>query len=182
LYVIQTSVTIFWVEVSLSLLVALGGLVGIIGSCFASRRFVRAFSIITWINCVISIIQHISSLIIVGLNRQSLINECIVTGKLDISPAEVNSFYTPINRNAPSNNTTAVSPNDNVNYDNCWKEVEVFFVVAAVAVLFVLFLQFYFATVVASYSAKLTFHPKHTKLMNQQDWDEQHMPMRESVY
>jgi len=181
-YVSQTNVVIFWVEESLAILVALGGLVGIIGSCFASRSFLRAFSIITWINCVISIIQHVSSLVVVGLNRQNLIDECVSTGKFDVSPAEVTSFYTAISRNSTLGNTTAASPNGSTGYDACKKEVEVFFIAAAVVILVIQFLQFYFATVVASYAAKLTFLPKHTKLMNQQDWDDQQMPMRESVY
>jgi len=182
-YVSQTNIAIFWVEECLAIVVALGGLVGIIGSCFASRGFVRAFSIITWINCVISIIQHVSSLVVVGLNRQNLIDECVSTGKFDVSPAEVTSFYTPINRNITlsSSNTTGVSPNS-ASYETCQKEVEVFFIAAAIIILVIQFIQFYFATVVASYAAKLTFQPRHTKLMNQQDWDDQQMPMRESVY
>lgn len=185
-YVSQTNIVIFWIEESLAILVALSGLVGIIGTCSASRRFIRIFSIVIWISCVISIIQHVSSLVIVSLNRQIIIDECAATGKLDVSPAEVTSLYTPINRNnslsIQADSSSGFSPNSSSAFASCTKEVEIFVIVAAVVILVIQFLQFYFATVVGSYAAKLTSQPKHTKLMNQQEWDEQQMPMRESVY
>jgi hypothetical protein len=189
-YVSQTNKSLFWIEESLAVVVALGGLVGIIGTCFATRGFIRAFSIVTWINCVFSVIQHVSSLIVVGVNRQNLINECslTLTGKFDASPAEVTPLYTPIMRNhtlgaqPDSNSTIGGSPDSNSVYATCAKEVEIFLIVAAVVVVVVQFIQFYFGMVVAAYAAKLTSQPKHTKLMMPQEWDEQRMPMRESVY
>jgi len=179
-YVSQTNNIIFWVEESLTIVVALGGLVGIIGSCFATRGFVRAFSIITWIICIVSVIQHVSSLIVVGMNRQNLISECSETGKFDASPAEVTPLYTPIIRN----HTLSPQPNSDGNtiYATCAKEVEIFIIVASVVVVVIQFIQFYFGMVVTAYAAKLTSQPKHTKLMMHQEWDEQQLPMRESVY
>jgi hypothetical protein len=184
-YVSQTNKIVFWIEESLAVVVALGGLVGIIGTCFATRGFIRAFSIVTWISCIISAIHHVSSLIVVGMNRQNLINECSVTGKFDASPAEVTPLYTPIIRNqtlSSQPDSNIGSPDSNSVYATCAKEVEVFLIAAAVVVLVVQFIQFYFGMVVAAYAAKLTSQPKHTKLMMRQEWDEQQMPMRESVY
>jgi len=195
-YASQSSAAIFWAEIALSLLIAVGGLFGLIGSCCASRGFITAFSIITWISCLISIVKHVGAVVLIAIHRNEIVDECTKTGLVALSSSSVtlssngtwtngNSTYSPVLHegtiNSPNLTSNSTAPPSRA---DCEKDVEIFLIVTAVVIIFIELMQIYFASVVGAYATKLRTETRHHKLRDQQikDWDEAQMPMKDSVY
>ncbi|RUP45546.1 hypothetical protein BC936DRAFT_148031, partial [Jimgerdemannia flammicorona] len=148
-YAGQTSVTIYWVQVGLSVLIAVGGLFGLIGSCCASRGFIAAFSIITWISCSISIFKHVGALILMVIHRNEIVDECTQNGfslNGNSTWTNGNATYSPVIRPNTLNNSTNLTEFLNgtstpLTRADCQKSVEIVLIVAGVLILFVELLQ-----------------------------------------
>ncbi|KAG1410448.1 hypothetical protein G6F58_009131 [Rhizopus delemar] len=153
-----------------SVFICVGGLSGIIGSLFASRRFSKAFSIIVWISCVLSFILYIVSLVLITTKRDSTINSCRVMGFIGIGnpqtiiePTHIShsSYYTPVKY--PGLLTANAGTES-----ECSAQLNLFSILFGVLIFIIGVIQIYFAYVVGIYAKRLKNGARHHRLHAQQ--------------
>ncbi|CAO3631423.1 unnamed protein product [Mucor fragilis] len=161
----------YYINLLFAVFICLGGFCGIIGSFFASRRFSKAFSVIVWVNCILSIIVYVASLVLIALNKQHVIDSCSVIGfvgvgnaQQDITPTQFNSnnaYYSPVKYPGLLTEHAASK-------DACSSMINTFTIVFGVVVFVVQLIQIYFAYVVGAYAKRLSNGARHHRLHAQQ--------------
>ncbi|KAI7877726.1 hypothetical protein K492DRAFT_171417 [Lichtheimia hyalospora FSU 10163] len=160
----------YYIGLLLTVIICVGGLFGILGSMFASRKFAKTFSIVAWINCVLSIIKYLISLIIMCVYRDDLVNSCRRSGFVGFDNSEVpmsqavltdNSYYTPV-QYPGTLNAHATST------EQCQSMVQTFLICFGVIIFVVELIQIYFAKVVTNYASRLRNGARHHRLHDQQ--------------
>ncbi|KAL1934419.1 hypothetical protein VTP01DRAFT_6601 [Rhizomucor pusillus] len=166
----QTAKAWYYIGLLFTVIICVGGLFGILGSCFANRTFAKIFSIIVWVNCVLSIIKYVVSLIIMCVHRDEMVKSCQRSGfvgfgnsQVSLDPAILSDspYYTPV-RYPGTLNANAASAAD------CEESVKSFLIAFGVVIFFVELLQIYFASVVSNYASRLRNGARHHRLHDQQ--------------
>ncbi|KAI8149888.1 hypothetical protein BJV82DRAFT_585104 [Fennellomyces sp. T-0311] len=166
----QSAKAWYYIGLLLTVIICVGGFFGVIGSLFASRRFAKAFSIIAWINCVLSIVKYVISLALMAVNRDDLVRSCQRSGfvgfdnnQVPLSPTVLSesTYYSPV-RYPGTLNAHATSLED------CQSIIKTFLIAYGVVIFIVLLLQIYFAKVVTNYSSRLRNGARHHRLHDQQ--------------
>ncbi|ORX58246.1 hypothetical protein DM01DRAFT_1366365 [Hesseltinella vesiculosa] len=160
----------YYIDLLFTVIVCLGGVVGMFGSCFASRKFAKAFTVIVWVNCTLSVMKYVICLALMISHRDSMVNACMRSGFIGISNAQnsiepvvlsESSYYAPV-RYPGTLNANAGSE------ASCEEAVKLYLIVfGAVSGVFQL-LQFYFASVVSAYASRLRNGARHHRLHDQQ--------------
>ncbi|KAI8371502.1 uncharacterized protein BYT42DRAFT_580496 [Radiomyces spectabilis] len=166
----QTAKAWYYVDLIFTLIICIGGLLGIIGSCFASRKFAKIFSIIVWINCALSIIKYIVSLALMAVFHENLVRSCLRSGFIGFSNAQTpmgpaiitdSPFYTPVQYPGTLNAHAS-------SLDDCQSNVKTFLIAYGVVIFVIELIQIYFASVVNAYSSRLRNGARHHRLHDQQ--------------
>ncbi|KAI8875272.1 hypothetical protein K501DRAFT_329370 [Backusella circina FSU 941] len=166
----QKSIAWYYISLLFAIFICIGGLAGIIGSLFASRRFAKAFSIIVWINCFLSALVYIISLVFMSAYSQHTIDSCRVVGFVgignpqhDITPVQLtsSSYYSPVKY-------PGILTEHATSEDSCAEMTKTFTIAFGVVILVVQFLQVYFAYVVGAYAKRLSNGARHHRLHAQQ--------------
>ncbi|KAI9494366.1 hypothetical protein BDB00DRAFT_818887 [Zychaea mexicana] len=166
----QSAKAWYYIGLLLTVIICVGGFFGIIGSLFASRKFAKAFSIIAWISCALSIIKYLISLILMVVYRDTMIQSCKRSGfvgfdntQVPLSPAALSdsSYYAPV-RYPGTLNANATSQED------CEATIKTFLIAYGVVIFVVEVIQIYFAKVVTNYSSRLRNGARHHRLHDQQ--------------
>ncbi|KAI9281559.1 hypothetical protein BY458DRAFT_469094 [Sporodiniella umbellata] len=169
-YSSQSAKAWYYINLLFSVFICLGGLSGIAGSLFASRRFSKAFSLISWINCFLSFVLYIVSLVLIASRKQSLIDSCRVMGFIGIgnaqtiiSPVHVGSsdYYSPVRY--PGLLTANAGTEA-----QCDAELKTFTITFGALIFVVQIVQVYFAYVVSAYAKRLKNGARHHRLHAQQ--------------
>ncbi|KAL0080307.1 hypothetical protein J3Q64DRAFT_1759432 [Phycomyces blakesleeanus] len=167
----QSAKAWYYIDLLFTVLVCLGGLLGIVGSCFASRGFAKFFSVIIWINCGLSIVKYAVSLALMVVHREDLIRSCLRSGFVGFSNAQ-----TPISSTVTISESPYYAP---VKYpgtlnahatdlEQCQYNVQSFLIVYGVVIFAIEILQIYFASVVSAYASRLRNGARHHRLHDQQ--------------
>ncbi|KAI7867192.1 hypothetical protein BDF14DRAFT_1918268 [Spinellus fusiger] len=165
----QTAKVWYYVDLVFTLLVCVGGLLGIIGSCVASRGFAKVFSVVVWINCLLSVIKYLVSLVLMASYRDDLVRSCTRSGFVGFSNAQTpmivtlsdSPYYAPVKYPGTLNaHATDAS--------QCQSSVQTFLITFGVVIFAVEIVQIYFASVVSTYASRLRNGARHHKLHDQQ--------------
>jgi len=194
-YLRQTSPIAFWVEEILTILVALGGFLGLVGVTCASRNFVYSAAAIIWFNVVVSIVKRVGAVVIIGLHQDGVIASCEQDGIFTLTNPDTisvltnvasnSSSYTPVIRPGTLNqNNITLFNGTKFSKDFCQKEAQYFLIGMAIVVAIVELFQIYFAAVVSAYAKQIKSGARHHRLRETQirDWDESQVRMKESSY
>lgn len=177
----QTAKAWYYINLLFTVLVFMGGLSGIIGSIFAQRRSAKFFSIVVWICCVLSFIKYVTSLVLMIVYKQNMINTCIRSGFVGLNNAQIglmpttistNSYYTPV-KYPDTMNQFATSEQE------CQQSVKMLIILWGAVIFIIQALQIYFASVVNAYAARLQSGARHHRLHDQQikDFEESRFHM-----
>ncbi|KAH8553981.1 hypothetical protein BGW37DRAFT_483035 [Umbelopsis sp. PMI_123] len=179
-YASQSSKAIFIIQQIFTLLIAAGGLFGMIGSCVASRKFAKIFSITVWTACALSIIKYLLALILIATHRENVIESCEATGFVSMTHPESSitatftssPYYHPVSYPGTLNASS-------MSYDECSQAVKVMLITFGVVVFIIQIVQIYFASVVSAYSSRLRNGARHHRLHDQQikDFEESRYQM-----
>ncbi|KAI8076442.1 uncharacterized protein B0P05DRAFT_545878 [Gilbertella persicaria] len=171
----------YYINLLFSVFICIGGLCGIIGSTFASRRFSKAFSIIAWINVALSILIYVISLALICVHRQDVIDSCRVVGfvsinnsrhEMTVSKPSDQTYYSPVHYTGLLTEHAATEA-------QCSAMTKTFIIAFGVVVFIVQLIQIYFASVVGAYAARLRSGARHHRLHDQQikDFEESRFHM-----
>ncbi|KAG0171328.1 hypothetical protein DFQ28_003862 [Apophysomyces sp. BC1034] len=166
----QSAKAWYYIDLLFTVLVCLGGLFGILGSCFASRKFAKVFSVVVWVNCILSIVKYLVSLVLMVLFREGMVHSCQRSGfagfsnaQATMSPAVISDspYYAPV-KYPNTLNSNAMTMED------CEASVKTFLISYGVIIFLVEMLQIYFASVVSAYASRLRNGARHHRLHDQQ--------------
>ncbi|KAI8978636.1 hypothetical protein BDB01DRAFT_799514 [Pilobolus umbonatus] len=166
----QSAKAWYYINQLFTVFICVGGLVGIFGSCFSSRRFAQAFSIITWVGCVMSIVVYIITLVLVIVYHGSIVDSCRAIGFVgiknihrDITPVHLNNqqYYTPVKY-------PGIYTENAGSESDCRSVLKSFVILYGLVTLFLQFIQIYFAYVVSAYAKRLKNGARHHRLHAQQ--------------
>ncbi|CAO3702633.1 unnamed protein product [Rhizopus stolonifer] len=169
-YSSQSAKPWYYISLVLAMFICIAGLSGIAGSLFASRRFSKAFSVVVWINCLLSFIIYAVSLIIIATKRQNTIDSCRVVGFVGIGntqevlePAHLSnsSYYSPVKYSGLLTENAASE-------SECSSRLKLFIILFGALVFVVQLVQIYFAYVVSAYAKRLKNGARHHRLHAQQ--------------
>ncbi|KAI9305835.1 hypothetical protein BJ944DRAFT_264554 [Cunninghamella echinulata] len=160
----------YYIDLLFTVVVCLGGVIGLFGSCFNSRKFAKIFSVVVWVNCTLSMLKYVICLALMISHKYDMTRSCLRSGFVgfsnpqnSIQPVIIpeNSFYSPVVYPGTLN-AYALSK------EECEKAVNTFLIVFGVVICIVQILQFYFATVVSAYASRLRNGARHHRLHDQQ--------------
>ncbi|KAI9310289.1 hypothetical protein BX666DRAFT_2021713 [Dichotomocladium elegans] len=160
----------YYIGMIFAVVICVGGLFGILGSLFASRKFAKTFSVVAWTCCVLSIAKYLVSLIIMVVHRDELMKSCRRSGFVGFNNNNVplsqavltdSSYYSPV-RYPGTLNANATSA------EQCQSSVQTFLVAFGVVIFLIEVLQIYFAKVVTNYASRLRNGARHHRLHDQQ--------------
>ncbi|KAI8876283.1 hypothetical protein K501DRAFT_200740, partial [Backusella circina FSU 941] len=166
----QKSIAWYYIGLLFSIFVCVGGLLGVIGSCTRSRSFAKAFSVIVWINCLLSALIYVISLILMATNSPHSIESCRVIGFVDshnphkdVTPVQLSTseFYTPVKY-------AGLLTEHAESESNCAHMTKLFTITFGVVVFVVQLVQIYFAYIVNAYAKRLSNGARHHRLHAQQ--------------
>ncbi|CAM0138987.1 hypothetical protein VKS41_008548 [Umbelopsis sp. WA50703] len=179
-YASQTSRAVFIVQQLLTLLIACGGLFGMVGSCLASRKFAKIFSITVWTACGLSILKYLISLILIATHRDNIIASCEATGFVSMSNPQtsIGNTFTSSPYYHPVKYPGTLNANS-MSYGDCEQAVKVMLITFGVIVFVIQVVQIYFASVVSAYASRLRNGARHHRLHDQQikDFEESRYQM-----
>ncbi|KAI9256871.1 hypothetical protein BY458DRAFT_519100 [Sporodiniella umbellata] len=178
----QTTKAWYYINSLFTVLVLAGGFSGVIGTAFAQKRFARLFNFVVWTCCVLSFVKYITSLALMIVYRQNMVNTCIRSGFVGFNNAQTGltaspsistgSYYSPVKYpNTLNANATSSS--------ECEQAVKSLIIAWGTIIFIVQLLQLYFATIVNSYSNRLNNGTRHHRLHDQQikDFEESRFHM-----
>ncbi len=177
----QSAKAWYYINLLFTIIVLLGGLFGIVGSLFASRKSAKFFSIVVWMCCFLSFVKYIISLVLMIVYKQNMINTCIRSGFVSINNSQIglepttvstNSYYSPV-KYPNTMNSFATSQ------EECEQSVKLLIILWGAIIFVVQVLQIYFASVVNAYAARLKSGARHHRLHDQQikDFEESRFHM-----
>ncbi|KAI9359411.1 hypothetical protein BD770DRAFT_342737 [Pilaira anomala] len=160
----------YYINLIFTVFICVGGLCGIVGSLCASRRFSKAFSVIVWISCILSMVVYVISLVLMAINSDNVIESCMVIGfvgvqnvQRNISPVHISQteYYTPVKY--PGLLTEHAGSEA-----DCARMLKTFTILFGVIIFIVQLVQIYFAYVVSAYAKRLSNGARHHRLHAQQ--------------
>ncbi|CAO3678674.1 unnamed protein product [Rhizopus stolonifer] len=102
----QTTRVWYYINLVFTLLVLVGGFSGVIGTAFAQKKSAKIFNFVIWTCCVLSFVKYVTSLVLMIVYRQNMINTCIRSGFVSFNNAQVGltatsnvstgGYYTPV--------------------------------------------------------------------------------------
>ncbi|KAI8390299.1 hypothetical protein BD560DRAFT_380568 [Blakeslea trispora] len=160
----------YYIDLLFSVFICVGGLCGIIGSTFASRRFSKAFSFIAWVNVALSILIYVISLVLVGIHRNQIVDSCRVVGFVNVNNARREpNFSTPSSQvhYSPVHYPGLLTEHA-ATESQCQSMTKTFIIAFGVVIFVVQLIQIYFAYVVGAYAKRLANGARHHRLHAQQ--------------
>ncbi|KAI8060534.1 hypothetical protein BC940DRAFT_263663 [Gongronella butleri] len=160
----------YYIDLLFTVIICLGGVVGMFGSCFSSRKFAKAFTVIVWVNCTLSVIKYVICMALMVTHRDAMAAACHRSGFVGISNAQPSvepvilsdsPYYAPVRYPGTLNANSA-------SLASCEDTVKTFLIAFGVTIAVIQFLQFYFASVVSAYASRLRNGARHHRLHDQQ--------------
>ncbi|KAI8048040.1 uncharacterized protein B0P05DRAFT_564819 [Gilbertella persicaria] len=160
----------YYINLLFAVFICVGGLCGVIGSTFGSRRFSKAFSVIAWVNVILSILIYSISLALMGVYRHSVIDSCRVVGfvsinnsrhEMTVSKPSNQAYYSPVHY-------TGLLTEHAATESECSAMTNTFLIAFGTVAFVVQLIQIYFAYVVGAYAKRLANGARHHRLHAQQ--------------
>ncbi|KAI9362176.1 hypothetical protein BD770DRAFT_382103 [Pilaira anomala] len=133
---------VFYTAIAFSIIFAIASLFGVVGSITQHRRMISMFKGVYWFVVIMQFILTMAIIIVLAVNRNQIIGHCAVT----VGGPDAAS--------------------------DCEEGFKYMMIIFSVVAMLMNFIQFYFATAISAYAARLRRTNMHEKLRNLEDFPE----------